>query len=294
MLRRSILSGAALFTTGVPLLAGAGAYDAEIAEWRRNYDRDLRSEKGPLWLNGRHNIPEGKSEIGSAGSISLPERAPKRVGVLDRRGDKLTFEPVAGIAVTLNGKPMTGPSALRAGTGSSSPGDKLAFGDFQITVSGGDGLYQLIVRDRQSPYVTQFHGAVWFPVNARYCVEGAFTPYPQPKELKVPDTGGRTRTRIAPGYVTFPLGGETRRLEPVAIDGVYFFMFKDGTTGHETYGAGRYLDTEAPKNGKIVLDFNKAYNPYCAFNPYSSCPLPPKYNTLAMRVEAGEKYQGHH
>jgi uncharacterized protein (DUF1684 family) len=151
----------------------------------------------------------------------------------------------------------------------------------------------LIIRDRQSPYVKQFHGGVWFPFSAYYRVEGTFTPYPQPKELKVADTGGRTRTRIAPGYVTFQLNGETRRLEPIAVDGIFFFMFKDATAGNETYGGGRFLDAEVPKNGKIVLDFNKAYNPYCAFNPYSSCPLPPKYNTLTMRLEAGEKYQPH-
>ena len=106
---------------------------------------------------------------------------------------------------------------------------------------------------------------------------GEFTPYPQPKQLKIPDTGGRTRIRQAPGYVTFRLHGEALRLEPVAIDNVFFFMFKDRTSGRETYGAGRYLETEPPKNGKVVLDFNKAYNPYCAFNPYSSCPLPPKH-----------------
>ena len=135
------------------------------------------------------------------------------------------------------------------------------------------GQYQLTISDKQSSYVTAFHGAIWFPVNLGSIVTAEFTPYPQPKELKVPDTGGRTRIRQAPGYVTFSLNGEALRLEPVAIDGGLFFMFKDRTSGRETYGAGRFLETERPKNGKVVLDFNKAYNPYCAFNPYSSCPL---------------------
>ena len=94
--------------------------------------------------------------------------------------------------------------------------------------------------------------------------------------------------------MTFRLNGESLRLEPVEIDNVFFLIFKNGTAGKETYGAGRYLDTELPKNGKVTLDFNKAYNPYCAINPYSSCPIPPKSNTLTMRVEAGEKYRGEH
>jgi uncharacterized protein (DUF1684 family) len=86
------------------------------------------------------------------------------------------------------------------------------------------------------------------------------------------------------------LNGEAMRLEPIASENELFFIFKDRTSGRETYGAGRYLDTEMPKNGEVVMDFNKAYNPYCAFNPYSSCPIPPKQNTLITRVEPGEKF----
>ncbi len=161
-------------------------------------------------------------------------------------------------------------------------------------MSESGGQFQLTVRDLQSPYLKEFHGAVWFPLNAGCRVEGTFTTYPAPKELKIPDTSGRTRIRKVPGYVTFRLNGESLRLEPVEIDNVFFFMFKDRTAGKETYSAGRYLDTELPKNGKVTLDFNKAYNPYCAINPYSSCPIPPKSNTLTIRVEAGEKYRGEH
>ena len=296
MVCRNVLSVAiVVFAGGARLLGEAASYRAEIAEWRKNYDRDLRSEKGPLWLIARHDVPEGKTEIGSDASnaIALPDRVPKRVGILQRQGDKVTFEPAAGIAVMLNGKRMAGPSVLRIGL-PPKQSDKLAFGDFEIALSESGGQYQLTVRDRQSPYLKEFHGAVWFPVNAGCRVEGTFTAYPAPKELKIPDTGGRTRIRNVRGYVTFRLNGESLRLEPVEIDNVFFFMFKDRTAGKETYGAGRYLDTELPKNGKVTLDFNKAYNPYCAINPYSSCPIPPKSNTLTMRVEAGEKYRGEH
>ena len=296
MLRRKVLWAAlALVARGARLLGNNTDYDAEISEWRKNYDRDLRSEKGPLWLIGRHNVPEGRTEIGSdsSHSIVLPARAPKRVGAIERRGDKVTFEPTRGIAVKVNGKPMSGSFALKTGV-MPNPGDKLQFGDFEIALSTSDGNYQLTVRDRQSPYLKTFQGSLWFPVNTGYLVEAAFAPYPTPKELKIPDTTGRTRTRQAPGNVTFRLNGETLRLEPVAIGYGLFFMFKDRTSGRETYGAGRYLESEKPKNGKVVLDFNKAYNPYCAFNPYSSCPIPPKQNTLITRVEAGEKYRGGH
>lgn len=296
MLRRNVFRTAAALLAGGARLAGAdGGYEAGIAEWRKNHDRDLQSEKGPLYLIARHNVPEGRTEIGSDASsrIALPDRAPKRVGAIERRADKVTFEPAAGVAVKLNGKPMSGPAALRTGV-DSNPRDRLELGDFEMAVSVLEESCQLAVRDRQSPYLKQFHGTLWFPVNAGYRVEAAFTPYPQPKELKIPVTTGRARSMSAPGYVTFRLNGETLRLEPVVSANELFFMFKDRTAGRETYGGGRFLDAEMPKNGKVVLDFNKAYNPYCAINPYSSCPIPPKQNTLITRVEAGEKYRSGH
>jgi MlrC C-terminus len=137
MRRRKLLWAAAMLIAGGTRLVGDDRYPAGIAEWRKNYDRDLRSEKGPLWLIARHTVAEGRTEIGSDASngIQLPGRAPQRVGAIERHGDKGTFEPAAGIAVKLNGKPMSGLAALRTeggpvvlaessdSTGSGSPGD---------------------------------------------------------------------------------------------------------------------------------------------------------------------------
>jgi uncharacterized protein (DUF1684 family) len=294
MLRRDILWMASALG-GARLFGADAAYAAEIAEWRKKYDRDLRSEEGPLWLIGRHNVPEGRTEIGSDASnrIELPDRAPKRLGAIVRQGDRVTLDLAPGVVVNLNGKAKSGSFAIRTGAKPDSH-DKLQLGDFEFVTGGVEGVYQFTVRDRQSPFVKQFHGTLWYPVNAAYRVQGAFTAYAQPKELKIPDTGGRARSRQAPGYVTFRLNGETMRLEPIALDGILFFLFKDRTSARETYGAGRYLDVELPKDGKVVMDFNKAYNPYCAVNPYSACPIPPKSNILPTRIEAGAKYSGDH
>jgi hypothetical protein len=98
----------------------------------------------------------------------------------------------------------------------------------------------------------------------------------------------------APGYAEFTIDGKTLRLYPVEEGGDLSFMFKDATSGNTTYPPGRFLDTDPPKNGVIVLDFNQAYNPPCAFTAFATCPLPPKQNTLPIPVEAGEKkYAGH-
>jgi uncharacterized protein (DUF1684 family) len=92
------------------------------------------------------------------------------------------------------------------------------------------------------------------------------------------------------------LHGQDLRLYPVLEEPgakELFFIFRDQTSGKETYGAGRFLYSALPREGTVVLDFNKAYNPPCAFTPYATCPLPPKENRLAVRVEAGEKKYGH-
>src|SRR5438046_400447 len=160
MLRRHVIrTMAALLPGGAAIGASNAWYEAEIAKWRKEYDRDLRSEKGPLYLIGRHDIPEGRTAIGSdpAGRIALPERAPKRVGVIERRGDTVTFEPAAGVVVSLKGKPVAGRVALRTGA-PPNPSDRLEFGDFGIVVSVLEGTCQLAIRDRQSPYLKLFQG----------------------------------------------------------------------------------------------------------------------------------------
>jgi hypothetical protein len=99
---------------------------------------------------------------------------------------------------------------------------------------------------------------------------------------------GDTVQLPSPGYVVFTLDGRELRLEPVIEDKELFFIFRDQTAGKETYPSGRFLYTHLPRDGKVELDFNKAENPPCAFTPYATCPLPPKQNVLAVRIEAGE------
>src|SRR2546429_288096 len=148
MLRRNVLGAAATLVAGGARLVGDDAgYQAGIVEWRKNYDRDLRSEKGPLSLVARHNVPEGRMEIGSdaSNSIELPGRAPKRVGAIERRGDKVTFEPAAGIPVKLNGKPMSGQAALRTGA-TPNPAGRLQFAHVEIAVPALHGTCPMSVR----------------------------------------------------------------------------------------------------------------------------------------------------
>jgi uncharacterized protein len=122
-------------------------------------------------------------------------------------------------------------------------------------------------------------------------------PHAQPRTLELADVTGSVQKMTAPGYVVFQHQGRQLKLEPVLEDPSakeLFFIFRDGTSGHETYGAGRYLYAPLPRDGTVVLDFNKAYSPPCAFTRYATCPLPPRQNRLPVRVEAGEKHAGGH
>ena len=132
-----------------------------------------------------------------------------------------------------------------------------------------------------------------FPIDESYRVKAKFIPYNPTRMISVPNILGETSEEPSPGYVEFTLRGHRCHLVPVTEDNQLFFIFKDLTSGKETYPPGRFLYADMPKDGEVILDFNKAYNPPCAFTPYATCPLPPAENRLPIRIEAGEWRYGH-
>ena len=168
------------------------------------------------------------------------------------------------------------------------PETKLTVGARTFSVIERAGRYGVRLKDNHSKLREEFRGQRWFPVNELYRVTARFVSYDQPKPIAVPNILGSSYQETSPGYAVFTLHGRELRLEPVTEDKRLFFIFRDQTAGHETYGAGRFLYAESPRDGKVELDFNKAENPPCAFTPYATCPLPPRQNVLAVRIEAGE------
>jgi uncharacterized protein len=119
---------------------------------------------------------------------------------------------------------------------------------------------------------------------------------PKPRRIPIHNILGQTEPSECPGYAAFRLNGHELRLYPIMEQPgakELFYIFRDQTSGKETYGGGRFLYSGLPRDGHVVLDFNKAYNPPCAFTPYATCPLPPPENRLAMGIEAGERKYGH-
>jgi uncharacterized protein (DUF1684 family) len=196
------------------------------------------------------------------------------------------------VGVTLAGSPAT--ERTLASDRGGKP-DVLTAGAVRFYLIERGGKLAVRVKDPQSARRVGFAGIRYFPVDAAYRVEGTFEPYPEPREVAVATVQGPEQQMLAPGLVRFQLGGRNLTLEPFVSspdDTEFFFVFRDATSGTETYGAGRFLDTPVPNppSTVVVLDFNKAYSPPCAFTPYATCPLPPRQNELSVRIEAGEKF----
>jgi uncharacterized protein (DUF1684 family) len=273
------------------------AYQEEIEAWRARRESRLRSEDGWLTLVGLHWLEPGENRLGSApdNPVALPPgTAPEQAGSLLVTDGKVTVRAAEGVDLRVDGEPVTdreirsdadgGPDVLQLG--------RLSF----YLIRRGERL-GVRVKDPESEVRLGFTGMEHFPVDASYRLEADFVPYDEPEKREVPTAIGIPQSMLAPGYVSFTLGGEDLRLEPLVNrpeDESYFFIFSDATSGKETYGGGRFMYTERAAAGKVILDFNKAYNPPCVFTPYATCPLPPPGNTLPVRIEAGEKVYGRH
>jgi uncharacterized protein (DUF1684 family) len=293
----SALLLAGLAGTAIPADAPPLAYQAEIEAWRGQRETRLRAEGGWLSLAGLFWLQPGANTLGSSpgNAIVLPAgAAPPRAGVIELSGGQVSVRLDPGVAATIEGRAVTA-SPLRSDAGGKP--DVLALGRLSMFVIERNGRLGVRVKDPESPVRTGFKGLEWFPVDESWRVNARFVPHGRPRALELADVTGGVQKVTAPGIVQFEHGGRRFSLEPVLEEKdakELFFIFRDQTSGRETYGAGRYLYTPLPRDGTVVIDFNKAYSPPCAFTRYATCPLPPRQNRLPVRVEAGEKHTGEH
>ncbi len=269
--------------------AADASYRAEVKRWRQDYERTLRAPDGWLSVSGLFWLKEGENRFGAGplNDIVLPRgSAPADAGVFEFRGGKTTVRLAPGVSATMNGKPVEQAELIPDAKDS-----RLKLGRLTLYVHASGKRLGIRMKDPESPLRRHFAGVRWFPVDERWRVAGRFVAYPQPKEAEIQNVMGDVDTMKVPGYVEFSLAGKTYRLEPeLEDDGTFEFVFRDLTSGRETYAAARFLDTPAlGKDGAVTLDFNEAYNPPCAYNHYTTCPLPPPGNRLAVPIEAGEK-----
>jgi uncharacterized protein (DUF1684 family) len=273
--------------------SGGASYQAEIEQWRRGREAALRADDGWLTVVGLFWLTEGKNSVGTdpASAIVLPPgSAPGIVGEFDFSNGAATFHAAPGVKVTINDHPPT-TATLRPDTDGMP--DLVRINDLTLMVLQRGSRYGIRLKDGNSEMRRTFAGLKYFSVKDGYRVTAKFHPYNPPKAIPIPNILGDTEEEQSPGYVRFTVNGQMCRLDAIREGESLFFIFKDKTSGRETYPAGRFLYTDLPKNGEVILDLNKAYNPPCAFTPFATCPLPPQQNVLSVRIEAGELRYGH-
>ena len=287
---------AGLLAIGVVALAAASVPFAKLeADFRTEREASLTKPDGWLSVAGLFWLHDGAMTLGSdpQSDVVLPATAPRRAGVLRMQSGVVTLEPATGAGVQVNGKPAV-KMALNPDTDPHP--DVVMAGKIMLTIIKRGDRTGVRMRNPDAPTRQKFTGCKWFPALPAWRVNAKWVPYATPKKIKITNILGMTDDEPSPGYAEFTIHGKTLRLEPVADDdGSLEFMFKDLTSGNTTYAPGRFLDTDKPQEGHVVLDFNQAYNPPCAFTAFATCPLPPKQNALPIAVEAGEmKYGGSH
>lgn len=278
------LAGCAGETWPEPPPVDQAQYQKDYQGWldqQQNTAREATKEVG-IWP-----LQEGETPFGSDPSlpIVLPAGvAPTRAGVFRRAGETVTVTPAAGVALHIgDGEPVKASSPV--------DGD-IAFGTLRLLVLPmEDGRHFVSASDEEHPLLKTLPSVQTYPVDMRWRVVARFDAFDTPKMMPVADVRGGSAEYPAVGYLTFKIGDREQRLVAWGFPGQddFFVMFKDATNTSTTYGSRMLQPRVVAKGEWTVLDFNVASNPPCAYSQYTTCPLPPAENRMAVAIEAGEK-----
>ena len=272
--------------------AALASEQAAIARWRAERVESLTSDNGWLTLTGLFWLKEGDNTFGRAPGNSLVLDNPALAGTAGSfvlTGHEVRFRALPGSGVTHDGQPVT---ELDLAPDASGHPTVLSCGALRFYVIERAGTLGVRVRDLDNPHRAGFRGLEYFPVSTDWVVNARFERYQPIHHIKIINILGMELEMESPGAVVFMKDGHEWRLDTVLEepgDDELFIMFADATSGHETYGGGRFLYIPIPSGATVPVDFNKAYNPPCALNEFATCPLPPWQNRLKLAVRAGEK-----
>lgn len=253
----------------------------EVKAFRAARINSLKSETGWLNLAGLFWLKEGKNTFGGdeKNDFVFPsDHSDPFLGELLLKDGKVYYQTVSDTMLVYQDGikvPVISHRSLR-----------------WFIIKRGE-KYAVRLRDLEGEYVKAFKGIDTFPTDSAYRVVADFIPT-KGKMVTIIDVTGRAYQLESPGYLRFKIGKSFYQLETSQEGDSLFIVFGDLTNKQQTYGAGRFIDTALPDaQGKVVIDFNKAYNPPCAFTPFATCPLPTAANKLAVEIKAGEQFHGH-
>jgi uncharacterized protein len=299
MLKLSLLLAASV--AGVQLMSAKvddaktdNSYTRQIETWRSQRVERLKGPGGWLSLIGLHWLKDGKNTVGAAKDNDVVLAAgPAHLGVITLTDGKSIIEIDPKANATIDGKVQKTAELL---DDKHEKPTTVAFGSASFYVIDRDGKKALRVKDSEAQTRKNFVGIDYYPIDPKWRIEAKWVEYKPPHTLDIPTVLGTVDKMPVPGKAVFERDGKKYELLPVLEEPdakEVWFIFADKTSAKETYGGGRFLYADMPKDGKVVIDFNKAYNPPCAFTPHATCPLAPPENRLAIPVTAGEKkYRG--
>ena len=287
------------------------AYAKEIEQWHQERWKELNGESGWLTLVGLFWLKEGSNKCGSdvGNDIVLPkEKIPRLLADFELDHGIVSLWP-EDPEIRVNSKPVlavwrdtretdfipTKPHIELISDADGAP-TILSYGSltFQI-IKRGDKL-AVRVKDSQNPDRLNFKGTEFYTADLDWRIDAQFEPYNPPKPMPITNVLGMENSESSPGAVKFKVDGKEYRLDAITEKNEprLFMIMADKTSGKETYPAGRYIYVTPPdSSGHLVIDFNQAFSPPCAFTKFATCPLPPKQNRLPIAIEAGEKYTPH-
>jgi uncharacterized protein (DUF1684 family) len=294
-------------TKSAPAPIDRAAYENEIEQWQKNRLASLTKDDGWLTLIGLYWLNEGENKFGSdkSNAIVLPkDKVSAFAGSFWLEGGQVQVITRPSVPASIAGHSTAdgasiGDRLIATGTRTTLDSDTapngptvLLIDSLRINVIKRGDRFGIRVKDTQSQTRREFKGLEYYPVDPKWRIEARFEPYNPQKKIPITNVLSMTSDEPSPGALAFEIDGQTYRVDPILEEGEtdWFVMIADKTTGKETYGAGRYLYvTPADASGKVIIDFNKAYSPPCAFTNYATCPLPPQQNRLPIRIDAGEK-----
>jgi len=268
-------------------------YRQKILEWRTERDAGIRRENSWLALAGLFWLKPGRNEAGSdpACEILLPRRAPAHLGYFDCSGQAVSFHAAGGSQILVNDRPADSPLLQPDVTENPS---FITLDDIRLVVIQRGGKLGVRIWDNQREERRSFPALTWFEIDGKYCIPAHYTAYAETRMGIFPDVNGEDSELPLDGYAAFQFEGREYRLDGSREkDGSLFIRFRDPTGRTETYPAGRYLTAEIDTEGRLELDFNRAFNPPCSVTGFATCVFAPEQNHLDFKVAAGEKYKRH-
>ena len=273
---------------------------AELKKWDAERIAALKQPDGWLNLEGLFWLKKGVNSFGSSKENELVydnAAFPKHLGDFIYEDGKVYWKDAATEKITIKdnaGLVVANAETLNLLT--TTEGNYISqWKDFLWVVIKREDKVGVRFRNLKAKTLLEFKGIERFPVDPKWRVKAKVIPQNQ-NPLMIMNVLGQNTAQKHGGQLVFEIEGKTYRLDAIDEGGVRLFVtFADATSGKTTYGSGRFIELDKPDaDGYTYIDFNKAYNPPCAFTEFATCPLPPPQNRLSIAIPAGEKKYGQH